>query len=86
MHQERVNKVLDLMAQKNLTQMIISDPSAIFYLTGTWIQPGERLLALYLTQTGKHKLFVMIDKLDFIIKKGTKLLNGVNSVSNCSVE
>ena len=34
----------------------------------------------------KHKLFVMIDKLDFIIKKGTKLLNGVNSVSNCSVE
>ena len=58
MHQERVNKVLDLMAQKNLTQMIISDPSAIFYLTGTWIQPGERLLALYLTQTGKHKLFV----------------------------
>ena len=42
MHQERVNKVLDLMAQKNLTQMIISDPSAIFYLTGTWIQPGER--------------------------------------------
>ena len=31
MHQERVNKVLDLMAQKNLTQMIISDPSAILF-------------------------------------------------------
>ena len=34
----------------------------------------------------KHKLFVMLDKLDLIIKKGDKLLNGINSVSNCSLE
>lgn len=34
----------------------------------------------------KHKLFVMLDKLDLIIKKGDKLLNGMNSVSNCSLE
>ena len=34
----------------------------------------------------KHKLFVMLDKLDLIIKKGDKLLNGMNSVSNCSME
>ena len=58
MHQNRVNKVLQLMAEQNLTQMLVSDPCAIFYLTGTWIHPGERLLALYLTQSGKHKLFV----------------------------
>ena len=58
MHQNRVNKVLQLMAEQNLTQMLVSDPCAIFYLTGTWIHPGERLLVLYLTQSGKHKLFV----------------------------
>ena len=34
----------------------------------------------------KHKLFVMLDKLNLIIKKGDKLLNGINSVSNCSLE
>lgn len=34
----------------------------------------------------KHNLFIMIDKLDFIIKKGSKLLNGINSISNCNVE
>lgn len=34
----------------------------------------------------KHKLFVMLDKLDLIIKKGDKLLNGISSVSNCSLE
>lgn len=34
----------------------------------------------------KHKLFVMLDKLDLIIKKGDKLLNGINSVSDCSME
>ena len=34
----------------------------------------------------KHKLFVMLDKLDLIIKKGDKLLNGMNSVSDCSME
>ena len=44
MHQNRVNKVLQLMAEQNLTQMLVSDPCAIFYLTGTWIHPGERLV------------------------------------------
>lgn len=34
----------------------------------------------------KHKLFIMFDKLNLIIKKGDKLLNGINSVSNCSLE
>ena len=58
MHQNRVNKVLQLMAEQNIPQMIVSDPYAVFYLTGTWIHPGERMLVLYLTQSGKHKLFV----------------------------
>lgn len=28
--------------------MVISDPAAIFYLTGKWIIPGERFHALYI--------------------------------------
>ena len=38
--------------------MIVSDPVAIFYLTGKWIFPGERLLALYLNVNGNHKMVI----------------------------
>lgn len=55
---ERVNKVLKIMEEQKLPQMIVSDPAAIFYLTGRWIHPGERMLALYLNLNGKHKLFI----------------------------
>lgn len=58
MKQERLTKVLNDMAAQNIPQMVVSDPAAIFYLTGKWIHPGERMLALYLTLTGKHKLFI----------------------------
>ena len=58
MIKERVNKVLEIMEEQKLPQMIVSDPAAIFYLTGRWIHPGERMLALYLNLNGKHKLFI----------------------------
>ncbi|MHC6180093.1 M24 family metallopeptidase [Clostridium sp. JNZ X4-2] len=58
MIQERLEKVLRLMEKEKLPQMIISDPSAIFYLTGKWILPGERMLALYITLSGHDKLFI----------------------------
>ena len=38
--------------------MIVSDPAAIYYLTGKWVHPGERMLALYLSVDGGHKLFL----------------------------
>ena len=55
---QRLNKVLKEMESKNVPQMLIADPSAIFYLTGKWIHPGERMIALYITLTGEHKLFI----------------------------
>lgn len=58
MIQERLQKVLKLMKEEKLPQMIISDPSSIFYLTGKWILPGERMLALYISLKGDNKLFV----------------------------
>ncbi|CAB1246020.1 M24 family metallopeptidase [Clostridium sp. MT-14] len=58
MIQERLKKVLKLMEEEKLPQMIISDPSAIFYLTGKWILPGERMLVLYVNLKGNNRLFV----------------------------
>lgn len=58
MKENRVNRILKSMEAKGISQMIISDPTAIFYLTGKWIYPGERLLALYLNTNGNHKLII----------------------------
>ncbi len=58
MNQQRLNKVLKEMDDKKTPQMLLSDPAAIFYLTGKWIHPGERMLALYINVNGNHKLFI----------------------------
>lgn len=58
MNKERLSKVLRLMEEQKLPQMLVSDPAAIFYLTGKWIHPGERMLALYINLNGKNKLFI----------------------------
>jgi Xaa-Pro dipeptidase len=58
MIQERLNKVLALMEEKGIPQMIVSDSNAIFYLTGKWIFPGERMLVLYISLKGNNKLFI----------------------------
>lgn len=58
MNQERLSKVLKKMKEKNMDSVIVSDSASIFYLTGKWIHPGERLLALYLDLQGNHKLFI----------------------------
>lgn len=58
MDQNKVARVLKSMEEHDIPQMIVSDPVAIFYLTGKWIIPGERLLALYLNVNGNHKLVI----------------------------
>ena len=58
MYQERIDHVLKNMEEMGLEQMIVTDPPSIFYLTGKWILPNERLLALYFNKNGNHKLFV----------------------------
>ena len=54
----KLNRILKSMKEHKIPQMIISDPTAIFYLTGKWIFPGERLLALYLNVNGNHKIII----------------------------
>ena len=58
MDKQKLNAILSAMAEENVPQLIISDPAVIFYLTGAWIHPGERLLVLYLNRNGNHKLLV----------------------------
>lgn len=58
MKENRVNNILTSMEEQGIPQMLISDPVAIYYLTGKWIFPGERLLALYLNVNGNHKMVI----------------------------
>lgn len=58
MDQTKLNRILTKMEEQGMPQMIISDPPSIYYLTGKWIHPGERLLALYLNVNGGHKLVI----------------------------
>ena len=41
MDREKLNRIYKKMEEQNLPQMLITDPPAIFYLTGRLIFPGE---------------------------------------------
>lgn len=58
MKNNRVNKVLEGMIKEGLSQMIITSPASIFYLTGKWIHPGERMVALYINKNGNNKMVI----------------------------
>ena len=58
MKNSRVIKVIEKMKENNISQLIVTSPESIFYLTGKMIHPGERLVALYLEYTGNHKFIV----------------------------
>ena len=54
MFEERLENVLREMKNRQMPQLIISDPMTIFYLTGTMIEAGERLAALILKENKQH--------------------------------
>lgn len=58
MKQSRLNAVLDNLERQGLSQMLMTDPITIFYLTGQMIAPLERFYALYLNAKGNHKIFI----------------------------
>ena len=43
---ERIDRVLKKMEDKGLSQLLVSDPLSIRFLTGIMVNPGERLYAL----------------------------------------
>lgn len=78
MYSKRIEKLRDLMKEKELEQLLVTDTASIFYLTGRWIDSGERLLVLMIRQSGKPVLFINelfpekeSDDLDFIWVKDT---------------
>lgn len=54
----RLERVRAEMAAHGLTQLIVSDPTTIFYLTGLNIDPGERMYCLLLSADGSARLFL----------------------------
>lgn len=58
MKTERLQRVLQEMKNQKLNQMVISSPAAIFYLTGKWIECGERMIGLYINIDGTQKLII----------------------------
>ena len=58
MYTARLNRVCEELQKMGLDQMIVSDPLSIRYLTGVWVQPYERLYALYVRTDGKHCFFL----------------------------
>lgn len=58
MKEERLSRVLKEMTKNNLSQMIITETASVFYLTGTWLDSGERLMAFYINTNGDRKFIV----------------------------
>ena len=43
MNQSRVNRVVELMKRDHLPCILVSATESVYYLTGRWIAPGERM-------------------------------------------
>ena len=57
MNQQRIKRVIANMKQEGLSQMIVSSTASLYYLSGLWIEPHERMIALYLDENGRTMLF-----------------------------
>ena len=58
MQQERINRVCEEMKKDGVSQLLVTDPMAIFYLTDKWLVPGERMYGLYLNVEGGRCLII----------------------------
>ncbi len=55
---ERVQRVIEKMKKQGFTQILITDPDSIWYLTGIFVEPYERMYAMLLKDTGDQTLFL----------------------------
>ena len=53
----RVARVANSLCRMGLKQALISAPASVFYLTGKWIAPGERMVVLYVNDRGDTRLY-----------------------------
>ena len=57
MNKNRMQKLTELMGKKGLSQILVSAPSSVFYLTGRRVEPGERMVVLLVRENGDCTLF-----------------------------
>ena len=58
MKDNRIKRVIQGMEDEGIKQMIVSSPAAVFYLTGKWLEVGERMIAFYINTKGDRKLII----------------------------
>mgnify|MGYP000458881069 CR=1 FL=1 len=52
MNQQRLARVLRNMERDGLEQIVVTSTASVYYLTGYWVEPMERMLALYIRSDG----------------------------------
>ena len=57
MNIERINRVIENMRACGLRQIIVCAPASVYYLSGAWCEPFERMLALLVRDDGTLKLY-----------------------------
>ena len=57
MNHSRISRVIENMNACGLDQILVTGTPSVYYLTGSWVNPGERMLALYLNSNGDVRLF-----------------------------
>ena len=62
MDNHRIASVLDNLAAQGLSQLLVCDPRSIQYLTGSYVEPGERFLGLLL-RAGESRPTLFLNEL-----------------------
>lgn len=57
LYMDRLARVCSRLREQGLTQMIVSDPLSIGYLTGVWIEPTNGFLPSTSAPTGNTSSF-----------------------------
>lgn len=58
MNSQRLEILKNHLKDENIEQMVVSDPLSIYYLTGLFLNPGERMFVLLVDSNSNHKLFI----------------------------
>ena len=58
MNEARAKRILDELQKQGVSQMLLTDPMSIAYLTGIRMTPIERFYALLLRADGHHAYFL----------------------------
>lgn len=87
MKKGRLERMLANMGRAGIPQMVISAPASVYYLTGQWIEPHERMLALYIHTDGRailfaNKLFVAKLDADFQLMEYDDTMNPVAGLAD----